>query len=270
MLTLATVFPIDALGDIIILSDFNARTRELQTLLYDRRSNSICSNEIDPTTLGLQRVFEDVLGPISCYGRHFLQLCEFSGMVILHSLSCFPGSKLFTCWPHCGGASVVDYALTSPSFISVIHSFTILCLPLVDHAVLYIHFRLALHSSSLFQPPHLVPSIAHSPARFHFTDDDSELFSFHLSRLPNLVCFPDSYEASSMFDLLATAIWKSAAKLFIAQFGLLLRLTLLIMLTFGCLTFVFFAARNDPSPLPSVRFVIPNSFGALFDPSFHS
>lgn len=42
-----------ALGDIIILGDFNARTRELQTPIYDRGSNSICSIEIEPTAMGL-------------------------------------------------------------------------------------------------------------------------------------------------------------------------------------------------------------------------
>lgn len=57
----------EGLGDIIILGDFNARTRDLQTPLHDRGSNSNCTFELDPTTMGLQRTSEDVLGPLSGY-----------------------------------------------------------------------------------------------------------------------------------------------------------------------------------------------------------
>lgn len=89
-----TISQFAVLGDIILLRDFNARTRMLQTPLYDRSSDSICSTEIDLAYLGLQRCSEDVHGPLSVYGRHLLWLCESSGLVILNGLSCFPGSKI--------------------------------------------------------------------------------------------------------------------------------------------------------------------------------
>ena len=62
-----TISQFAALGDIIILGDFNARTKALQTPLYDRRSDSMCSTEIDPTSLGLHRLSEDAIGPLSVW-----------------------------------------------------------------------------------------------------------------------------------------------------------------------------------------------------------
>ena len=88
--------------------------------MHDRGSDSNCISELDPITMGLQRTSEDVLGPFSIYGRHLLQLCESSGLLILNGLSFLPGSDLFTYWPHCGGASVVDYVISTHSFISSI------------------------------------------------------------------------------------------------------------------------------------------------------
>lgn len=67
-----TISQFATLRDIIILDDFNARTRELQTLLYDRSSDSICSTEIDLTSLGLQCSSNDALRLFSCYDRHLL------------------------------------------------------------------------------------------------------------------------------------------------------------------------------------------------------
>ncbi len=84
-------------GDIIILGDFNACTRNLQTPIHDRGSDSICTSEIDPTRMGLQRTSDDALGLFTCCGRHLLQFCESSGLLILNGLSFFPSSNIFTC-----------------------------------------------------------------------------------------------------------------------------------------------------------------------------
>ena len=157
--------------------------------------------------MGLQRTSEDVLGPFSVYGRHLLQLCESSGLLILNGLSFLPGSDLFTCWPHCGGASVVDYVISSPSFISSIRSFTISHLPLADHALLSISICASPHSS----PPLLCPtSVISLPTRFHYPKSDGELFTYHLRRLLSPASFDDSLATSDMFDSLASAIWDFA------------------------------------------------------------
>lgn len=97
------ILKFSSLGDIIILGDFNAWTRDLQTPQHNRVSNSICTMESNPTSMGFQRHSSDKLGPLSCYGRHLLQFCEFSNPLIVNNLSCFLGSESFTCWWHkCG------------------------------------------------------------------------------------------------------------------------------------------------------------------------
>ncbi len=163
----------------------------------------MCSTEIDPTALGLHRLSEDALGPLTLYGRHLLRFCESSSLVILNGLSCFPGSEIFTCWPHGGGASVVDYVLAYPSFIPCFRSFTILHLPLADHSLLSIQCRLSPSFAPSLMSPHHSSIIAHLPIHFHFIDGDCELFSAHLYKLLNPSGFSDSFEATSMFDLLA-------------------------------------------------------------------
>ena len=195
------------MGDIIILGDFNARTKDLQVPLYDRSSDSNCTSELDPTTMGLQHTSEDVLGPLSVYGRHLFQLCESSGLLILNGLSFLPGSDLFTCWPHCGGASVVDYVISSYSFISSISRFTISRLPFADHALLSISVCVSPHPS----PPLLCQDSSISlPTRFNFPEGDGELFLCHLRRFLSPASFDESLAASDMFESLASAIWDSA------------------------------------------------------------
>ena len=54
-----------AMGDIIILGDFNAQTKDPQTLQYDYGSDLIYSTERDPTSMGLQRLSEDHSRPLN-------------------------------------------------------------------------------------------------------------------------------------------------------------------------------------------------------------
>jgi hypothetical protein len=63
--------------------------------------------------MGLHRVSNNALGPITAYGGHLLQLGESHELLILNGLSCFLDSRYFTCFPHSGGASVVDYVMSS-------------------------------------------------------------------------------------------------------------------------------------------------------------
>lgn len=158
------------MGDIILLGDFNAWTRDLQTPIHDRSSDWSCTSESDHASLGLQHTSEDHMGPLSTYGRYIFQLCESSNLVILNGLPCFLGSELFTCRPHGGGASVVDYALACVPFIPSIHSFTVTHLPLADHALLCLTLRFTHRSLSplLFHPPSLVPRCCQSVPLFVF------------------------------------------------------------------------------------------------------
>ena len=56
---------------------------------------------------------DDVLGTLTTYGRHLLHLGESQELLILNGLPHFPNSRFFTCRPHGGVASVVDYVLSS-------------------------------------------------------------------------------------------------------------------------------------------------------------
>ena len=54
-----------AMGDIIILKDFNAQTKDHKTPLHDRESDSIYTTELNPNTPSLQQFFEDSQGPLT-------------------------------------------------------------------------------------------------------------------------------------------------------------------------------------------------------------
>lgn len=48
-----------AMGDIIILGNFNVLIRDLQPPLHDRKSNPMCTTASDPSSVGLLRLSED-------------------------------------------------------------------------------------------------------------------------------------------------------------------------------------------------------------------
>lgn len=54
-------------GEIIIMGDFNARTKDHQVLLHDRSEDVFCTRGVDLASVGLQRISEDALGPITAY-----------------------------------------------------------------------------------------------------------------------------------------------------------------------------------------------------------
>ena len=64
---------------------------EISRLLYITMVLIRFALKRDSTNLGLQHTSDDALGPLSCYGRHLLELCESSGFLILNNLSTFPG-----------------------------------------------------------------------------------------------------------------------------------------------------------------------------------
>jgi len=106
-----------AIGDVILMGHFNARTKDLQTPMHDWTKDIFCTQGIDSTTIGMHRTSEDHLGPTIAYGRYLLQTGESHELVILNGLPCFPSSHFFTCRPFGGGASVVDYAIANPDLL---------------------------------------------------------------------------------------------------------------------------------------------------------
>jgi hypothetical protein len=86
--------------------------------------------------MGLHRMSEDALEPLTAYGRHLLHLGESQELLILNGLSGFPDSCFFMCWPHGGGVSVVDYVLSSHNLLPFINHFSVSPIPLADHALL--------------------------------------------------------------------------------------------------------------------------------------
>ena len=131
-------------------------------------------------------------------------------MLILNGLSFLPRSDLFTCWPHCGGVSVVDYVISSHSFISSICNFTISHLPLADHALLSISLCVSPCLSHSLQSSHCLVDPVSFPTHFHYPESDGELFTYHLRRLLTPASFSESLAAFDMFDSLASTIWDSA------------------------------------------------------------
>ena len=59
-------------GDIIIMGDFNAQTRDLQIPIHDRTVDVFYTRGVDPTSMNMHRTSEDSLGPMTAYGKHLL------------------------------------------------------------------------------------------------------------------------------------------------------------------------------------------------------
>jgi hypothetical protein len=109
----ASINKYSTMGDVILLGDFNACTRALQIPLHDRSKDMFCIQERNPDLVGLQQTLDGAFGALTGYGRHLLQLGGSHELLILNGLPCFPESRFFTCRPHGGGVSVVDYVLIS-------------------------------------------------------------------------------------------------------------------------------------------------------------
>ena len=118
------------------MGNFNARTRDLQIPLHDRSDDVLCIEGLDPVSVGLHQTSEDALGSTTAYGKHLLQLGESHELPILDDCPYFPESHFFTCRPHAGGASVVDYILVSHNLLPFIRDLHISPIPLADHALL--------------------------------------------------------------------------------------------------------------------------------------
>jgi hypothetical protein len=72
--------------EVILLGDFNARTRNLQISLHDRTEDALCLQELEPESMCLHRSSQDKDGPLIGYGRHLLQLGESHDLLIMNGL----------------------------------------------------------------------------------------------------------------------------------------------------------------------------------------
>jgi hypothetical protein len=122
----ANITQYSTVGEVILIGDFNSRTKIPPRFLSTTGQRTCsASKEIDPASVGLHWMSDDALGPLTAYGRHLLQLGESQELLILNGLPCFPNSRFFTCWPHGGGVSVVDYVLSSQNLLPFIRHFSI-------------------------------------------------------------------------------------------------------------------------------------------------
>lgn len=191
------------------MGDFNAHTRDLQIPLHDRSEDVFCTRGIDPTSVGLHRISEDSSGPTTAYGKHLLQLGESHGLLILNGLPHFQDSQFFTCRPHEGGASVVDYALANPNLLPYIRNLFVSPIPLADHALLSLSLQ--------FDPPQPAHPIPQSPPRtsFRFHEGDPNIFSSFLCRmLPSEAQFSALDSTSAKYQCLSSTIWEAALQSF--------------------------------------------------------
>jgi hypothetical protein len=124
------------MGDVMLLGHINAHPRSLQIPLHDLSEDVYYIEEIDPHSVVVQQASNHASRPLTSYGRHLLKLGESHEVLILNGLPCFPESQFFTCRPHGGGASVVDYVLTSQTLLPFIHHFFVTPLALANHALL--------------------------------------------------------------------------------------------------------------------------------------
>jgi hypothetical protein len=160
-------------GEVVLLGDFNSCTRALQILLHDWSYDMFYIQEVDLELVGLHRISDDALGPLTTYGRHLLHLRESLELLILNRLPCFLDSCFFTRWPHGGGASVVDYVLSSHNLLPFIHHFSVSPIPLTGHALL----------SFSFQADTTPPPRGPSCTILRFDEGDPDTFSNHLRQM---------------------------------------------------------------------------------------
>ena len=97
--------------EVLLLGDFNAMIGTQQTSLLDFHSDPVLLHEVDIEDSGFPHSFVDTHAPTTTYGRALSDLGCIHDMVIYNGIARWPASNSFTCFPHEGGASVVDYII---------------------------------------------------------------------------------------------------------------------------------------------------------------
>ncbi|KAH7292540.1 hypothetical protein KP509_29G073500 [Ceratopteris richardii] len=105
------------------------------------------------------------------YGGYLVDMGTSHGLAILNSLQRFPAAAQFTCFPHHHGASIVDYIMTTPSFLPYIEDFIVGPRPIgvaLDHALL------TLDVSFQFTTSQRPPTRGHT--RYSFTSQTDSVY----------------------------------------------------------------------------------------------
>ena len=163
-----------ALGEILLVGDFNARTQSRQCEIYDWEDPAILQ-AIEPEEVGLGRISADTGSDSTRYGSHLLALGSAHHLMIYNGMPRWPESGGYTCFQKGGkkGQSTVDYVLGSLAAMDTVSSFTIPRRPIgADHTYLSLSLR-----TSLPTPP----PPTHSPhTTIHFTEELSVVYRHHV------------------------------------------------------------------------------------------
>lgn len=122
-------------GDVVLLGDFNARTANHQSNIFDLSDEML--KELDTAEMGLERKTLDT--EYTEYGKFLLNLGTTQELMILNGLERYPLSKGFTCFPHRHRTSTVDYVMAQPRFIPHIQNLKVGPRPFgvaADHAII--------------------------------------------------------------------------------------------------------------------------------------
>mgnify|MGYP000338371851 CR=1 len=125
------------MGDIILVEDFNAQTKDEQTSMID--TIVAIYGEVMVEEVGLKQQDQD-MGEVTKYVKTLSSLGKRTWIfVIYNDLSQWPKSDALTCWNQKGGVSTIGYLMGSPSLIPEITNFTMFGRPIglaASHAYL--------------------------------------------------------------------------------------------------------------------------------------
>ncbi|MCO5554194.1 hypothetical protein L7F22_007721 [Adiantum nelumboides] len=162
-----------SLGEVLLMGDFNGRTHSRQCEIYDMEQPEIM-RALDAEDIGVSRLSADGGQDNTGYGRHLLELGRRHHLVIYNGMARWPDSGGFTCFPHSGRESTMDYLMGSTQTAELIHSFSIARTPIgADHT--YLTFSLL--ATHLVDP---LPSPTHTYTTISFTDELTPVYIHHL------------------------------------------------------------------------------------------
>ncbi|MCO5562396.1 hypothetical protein L7F22_016023 [Adiantum nelumboides] len=162
-----------SLGEVLLMGDFNGRTQSRQCEIYDMEQLEIM-RALDAEDMGVSRLSADGGQDNTGYGRYLLELGSRHHLVIYNGMAMWPDSGGFTCFPHSGGESTVDYLMGSTQTSELIHSVSIARTPIgADHTYL----TSSLLATHLVDP---LPSPTHTYTTISFTHELTPVYIHHL------------------------------------------------------------------------------------------
>ena len=157
-----------ALGDVLLAGDFNARTGTGADFVDRGQRGQSPEGELPLPTLptGLRQRLSQDHGAISPFGRSLLDLCCSANMLIMNGRVAGDIAGKLT-FPHPQGGSVVDYFVASYALFQLQPSLLVRDIqPESDYWPLHLSLRLP-HGSTqtLPQPSQYIPKLRHRPER---------------------------------------------------------------------------------------------------------